>query len=99
VPPKPVTSGFAPLKIPVFRDRWIASTVSSIGTWMQDAAGTWLMTTLTASPLLIALMPEVENARSELCISLRIVSPFHAASPQTLATVLIKVFRNNYILG
>jgi len=53
--PKPVT-GFAPLRIALFRDRWIASTVSSIGTWMQDTAGTWLMTTLTASPLLIALM-------------------------------------------
>ena len=50
------TSGFAPLKIPLFRDRWIASTVSNLGTWMQDTAGTWLMTTLTASPLLIALM-------------------------------------------
>ena len=49
-------SGFAPLKIPLFRDRWIASTVSSLGTWMQDTAGTWLMTSLTASPLLIALM-------------------------------------------
>src|SRR3978361_888311 len=50
------STGFAPLKIPLFRDRWIASTVSSIGTWMQDTAGTWLMTSLTASPLLIALM-------------------------------------------
>jgi MFS family permease len=49
-------SGFGPLKIALFRDRWIASTVSSVGTWMQDTAGTWLMTTLTASPLLIALM-------------------------------------------
>jgi MFS family permease len=44
------------LRIPLFRDRWIASTVSSVGTWMQDTAGTWLMTSLTASPLLIALM-------------------------------------------
>jgi MFS family permease len=52
----PSPSGFAPLKIPLFRDRWTASTVSSIGTWMQDTAGTWLMTSLTASPLLIALM-------------------------------------------
>jgi MFS family permease len=52
----PSPSGFAPLKIPLFRDRWIASTVSSVGTWMQDTAGTWLMTSLTASPLLIALM-------------------------------------------
>ena len=34
----------------------MASTVSSVGTWMQDTAGTWLMTTLTHSPLLIALM-------------------------------------------
>lgn len=51
-----VTSGFAPLRIPLFRDRWIASTVSSVGTWMQDTAGTWLMTALTTSPLLIALM-------------------------------------------
>ena len=49
-------SGFAPLAIPLFRDRWIASTISSVGTWMQDTAGTWLMTVLTTSPLLIALM-------------------------------------------
>ena len=46
----------APLRLPLFRDRWIASTVSGVGTWMQDTAGTWLMTALTASPLLIALM-------------------------------------------
>ncbi len=52
----PTPSGFAPLRIPLFRDRWIASTVSSVGTWMQDTAGTWLMTSLTTSPLLIALM-------------------------------------------
>ncbi len=55
VPPYPV-SGFAPLRIPLFRDRWIASTISNVGTWMQDTAATWLMTALTGSPLLIALM-------------------------------------------
>ena len=49
-------NAFEPLKITLFRDRWIASTVSSLGTWMQDTAGTWLMTVLTTSPLLIALM-------------------------------------------
>ncbi len=47
---------FAPLRLPLFRDRWIAATVSGVGTWMQDTAGTWLMTVLTTSPLLIALM-------------------------------------------
>src|SRR3984957_17867345 len=57
-PPTPASnpSGFSPLKIALFRDRWIASTVSSVGTWMQDTAGAWLMTSLTASPLLVALM-------------------------------------------
>ncbi len=50
------TSGWAPLGRPLFRDRWIASLVSNIGSWMQDTAGTWLMTAMTSSPLLIALM-------------------------------------------
>jgi MFS family permease len=49
-------SGFEPLKVPVFRHLWIASTISNLGGWMQDTAGTWLMTVLTPSPLLIALM-------------------------------------------
>ena len=51
-----VEGAFAPLRLPLFRDRWIAATVSGVGTWMQDTAGTWLMTVLTTSPLLIALM-------------------------------------------
>jgi MFS family permease len=50
------TSGWEPLRRPVFRNRWIASLVSNLGTWMQDTAGTWLMAELTTSPLLIALM-------------------------------------------
>src|ERR1700748_2045072 len=49
-------SGFEPLRLPLFRDRFIAATVSNVGSWMQDTAGTWLMTALTTSPLLIALM-------------------------------------------
>jgi len=53
---KAAAHGFGPLKIPLFRDRWLASAVSNVGTWMQDTAGTWLMTVLTTSPLLIALM-------------------------------------------
>ena len=46
----------SPLRQSLFRDRWLASLVSNVGSWMQDTAGTWLMTALTASPLLIALM-------------------------------------------
>src|ERR1700742_3238213 len=56
-PGKPAKrSGFEPLGIPLFRDLWLASIVSNVGSWMQDTAGTWLMTVLTPSPLLIALM-------------------------------------------
>jgi MFS family permease len=50
------SSGFEPLGIPLFRDLWLASIVSNIGGWMQDTAGAWLMTVLTPSPLLVALM-------------------------------------------
>jgi len=47
---------WSPLRHPLFRSRWIASILSNIGTWMQDTSATWLMTILTRSPLLIALM-------------------------------------------
>ncbi len=50
------SSVWAPLRRALFRDRLIASVISNTGSWMQDTAGTWLMTALTASPLLIALM-------------------------------------------
>jgi MFS family permease len=49
-------SGWAPLRRPPFRNLWMAAIVSNIGGWMQDTAGAWLMTALTTSPLLIALM-------------------------------------------
>jgi len=49
-------SAWAPLRRPLFRDRWTASLLSNTGGWMQDTAATWLMTALTTSPLLIALM-------------------------------------------
>ena len=54
-PPGP-PAAWAPLRRPLFRNRLIASIISNIGTWMQDTAGTWLMTARTSSPLLIALM-------------------------------------------
>ncbi|HVV00398.1 MAG TPA: MFS transporter [Verrucomicrobiae bacterium] len=54
----PAASGsvWAPLRRPVFRNRLIASIISNTGSWMQDTAGAWLMTSLTSSSLLIALM-------------------------------------------
>src|SRR5207237_8686967 len=50
------TSAWSPLRYPVFRALWTASLVSSIGTWMQNVGGVWLMSSLSRSPFLVALM-------------------------------------------
>jgi MFS family permease len=55
-PAPKLLSTWEPLRRPVFRNRLFASIISNTGSWMQDTAGTWLMTVLTTSPLLIALM-------------------------------------------
>ncbi|WP_199229819.1 MFS transporter [Luteibacter sp. OK325] len=44
------------MKIPIFRALWIATIVSNIGTWMQDVGAGWLMTSLSTSPLMVALV-------------------------------------------
>jgi MFS family permease len=55
-PPEHRFPGLAPLRQPEFRDLWIANFLSNLGTIMHSAAAAWLMTTLTASPLLIGLV-------------------------------------------
>ncbi|HEY9668013.1 MAG TPA: MFS transporter, partial [Coleofasciculaceae cyanobacterium] len=49
-------STWSPLRQPVFRALWIASAVSNVGTWMHDVGAAWLMTSLSPSPFLVALM-------------------------------------------
>src|SRR6266446_10489356 len=49
-------SAWAPLSHPVFRALWIASVVSNVGTWMQNVGAAWLMTLLTPSPMVVALV-------------------------------------------
>src|SRR6266852_3291753 len=49
-------SAWSPLRESVFRALWIATVVSNIGTWMQDVGESWLMTSLTPSPVLVALV-------------------------------------------
>jgi len=51
-----MTSAWRPLRHATFRAMWIASVVSNIGTWMHTVAAGWLMTTMAASPLLVALV-------------------------------------------
>ncbi|HUS17291.1 MAG TPA: MFS transporter [Chloroflexia bacterium] len=54
--PTPGPSMWSPLRRAVFRSLWIASMASNVGTWMQSVGAAWLMTDLTPSPLLVALM-------------------------------------------
>src|SRR5919202_6348026 len=49
-------TAWSPLAVAAFRAIWIASVVSNIGTWMQNVGVAWLMTTLTPSPILVALI-------------------------------------------
>ena len=50
------TSAWSPLKISTFRMLWIATLVSNIGTWMHDIGASWLMTSLSPSPVMVALI-------------------------------------------
>jgi MFS family permease len=45
-----------PLSFPVFRALWIATIVSNVGTRMHHVGAGWLMTSLSPSPLLVALV-------------------------------------------
>ena len=49
-------AAWAPLSHPVFRALWIASLVSNVGTWMQNVGAAWAMTSLSSSPLMVALV-------------------------------------------
>ncbi|MDD2546052.1 MAG: MFS transporter [Burkholderiaceae bacterium] len=49
-------SPLAPLTVPVFRMLWLASLVANTCMWMNDVAAAWLMTSLTTSPILVALV-------------------------------------------
>ncbi len=47
-------SPWAPLATPIFRLFWIASVVSNLGTWIHEIGAGWLMTSLDASPEMVA---------------------------------------------
>jgi MFS family permease len=49
-------SALAPFATPVFRMLWLAWLAANVTMWMNDVAAAWLMTTLTESPVLVALV-------------------------------------------
>jgi len=56
-------SELSSLKQPVFQALWIAILVSNIGTWMQNTGAAWLMTSITSSALMVALVQTAEPRR------------------------------------
>src|SRR5690349_21062966 len=49
-------SVLSPLREPLFRSLWIAAVISYTGSWMQNVATGWLMTSLTSSPMWVSLV-------------------------------------------
>jgi MFS family permease len=47
---------WSPLGYPIYRAFWVAALISSIGTWLQTTAVAWLMTTISHSALVVALV-------------------------------------------
>lgn len=52
----PGSSPFSPLKHRVFALLWTAALISNIGTWMHDVSAAWLMTSLSTSPMVVAMV-------------------------------------------
>ena len=49
-------STWAPLRSSLFRSLWLASLVANFGVWMQNVGAAWLMTSLSHSATLVALV-------------------------------------------
>lgn len=55
-PAPPPPSTWTPLRTPTFRLLWSVTLVANICMWMNDVAAAWMMTSLTTSPVLVALV-------------------------------------------
>ena len=49
-------AALAPLRERTFRMLWLAWLSANLTMWMNDVAAAWLMTTLTTSPVMVALV-------------------------------------------
>src|SRR3982075_3884233 len=54
-------SPWSPLRNTLFRNLWMASIVSNVGTWMHDVGAGWLMTSLSSSPSMVALVEAADS--------------------------------------
>ena len=60
-PPTKARSPWSPLQNAVFRSLWVATIVANVGGWMQDVGAGWLMTSLSPSPSMVALVEAADN--------------------------------------
>jgi len=60
-PPHTALSAWSPLQSALFRNLWIATIVSNVGSWMQDVGAGWLMTELSSSPSMVALVEAADS--------------------------------------
>ncbi len=56
------SSAWSPLGYKTFRWLWVASIASNIGTWMHEVGAGWLMTSLSSSPMNVALVQVAGSA-------------------------------------
>jgi MFS family permease len=54
--PAPRPTPWSPLGIPLFRMLWLATLISNTGTWMHEIGAGWLMTSLSPTPVMVALV-------------------------------------------
>src|SRR5260370_38774090 len=54
--PADTESSLAPFRDRAFAVLWVATVVSNIGTWMQGAAASWLMTRLNPDAFVVSLV-------------------------------------------
>jgi len=55
-PTAPAATAWSPLRYPVFRMLWLTWLAANLSMFMSDVAAAWLMTSLTASPVMVALV-------------------------------------------
>jgi MFS family permease len=56
------TSAWSPFRYQAFVLLWTATVISNIGTWMHDVGAGWLMTILSPSPAVVALVQSATTA-------------------------------------
>ncbi|MGD1870531.1 MAG: MFS transporter [Neomegalonema sp.] len=60
--PAPEASAWSPFGKTAFLVLWTATVVSNVGTWMHDVGAGWLMTELSPSPVVVAMVQAATTA-------------------------------------